>query len=55
MAEHSKDLGHCIQFQDTRIPTTKTGCMEHIIKEAIETEPHSDNINRKEGFSQSKV
>jgi len=30
--EHSINLGHCIEFQDTRILASRSGCMECIIK-----------------------
>jgi len=36
-----------IQFQDTMIVTTKTGCMECIVREAVEMDLHSDNMNKK--------
>jgi hypothetical protein len=55
MAKHSTDMGHNIQFQDTRILVTKTGCMKHVIREAIETELQPDNMNREEGFPLSKA
>jgi hypothetical protein len=44
----------CLKFQDTRILATKTGRMEHIIREAIQIQPHSDNMKREEGFSPNK-
>jgi hypothetical protein len=53
MVVHSTDLGHSIQFQDTRIMSKKTQCMEHFIRKAVEIELHPDNSNRK-GFSLSK-
>jgi hypothetical protein len=28
--------------------------MKHFVREAIEIEPHPDNMNKKEGFSLSK-
>jgi hypothetical protein len=49
MAKHSTDLGHNIQFQDTKIVAMKTGCMECIIREF-----HPSNTNRG-GFSLSKA
>jgi len=45
------NLSHHIQFQDTSILAMRSGCMEHIIREAIEIELHPDNMNREEGFS----
>jgi hypothetical protein len=53
VAEHSTDLGQHIQFQNTRILVTETGCMEHIIREATEIELPPDNVNR-DGISLSK-
>jgi hypothetical protein len=50
----SLDLGHIIQFQDTRILATKTECMECIIREATEIKLHPNNMNR-EGSSLSKA
>jgi hypothetical protein len=47
-------LGYRIQFNDTIILAKKPGCMEHIIREAIQIELHSDNVKREEGFSLSK-
>jgi hypothetical protein len=44
VAEHSTNLGPCIQFQDS-ILAMRSGC---IIREAIEIELHPDNMNRKE-------
>jgi hypothetical protein len=55
MTKHSSDLCHSIQFQDTRILAMKTGCMECIIREAIEMKLHPNNMNRKEGFFLSKA
>jgi hypothetical protein len=47
-------LGHCIQFLGSRILAMKTGCMEHIIRVAIEIKLHPDNMNSEESFSMSK-
>jgi len=41
VGEYSTDLGHSIQFQDTRILVMKTGCTEHIIWEAGEMQTPS--------------
>jgi hypothetical protein len=54
MAEHSTKLGHCIQSQDTSIMAMKSRCTQHI-REATETELHTDNMSREEGFSLSKL
>jgi len=51
MAQHSRDLDQCGQFQDTRILAMKTRCMEGISRETRETELHSDNMNREKDFS----
>jgi hypothetical protein len=48
MAEHSINLGHHIQFQDISILAKKTGCMGCIIREAVETELHPNNMIREE-------
>jgi hypothetical protein len=45
-AEHSINLGHCIQFQDTSIPVIISGCKEHIFRELIKTELCHYNVNR---------
>jgi hypothetical protein len=56
MAEHSTDLGHSNQFQqDTRILATRIGCMERVVREAVEVELHTVNMNGEEGFSLSKA
>jgi hypothetical protein len=50
VAEHSIDQGHRIQFHNSPILATKTRYMDRIIREAIEIELHSYNINRESGF-----
>jgi hypothetical protein len=47
VAEHTADLGHRIQFH-------KTSILASIIREAIETELHPNNMNRGGGFCLSK-
>jgi hypothetical protein len=32
----------------------RPGCVEHVIREAIEIELHPDDVNKKEGFSVRK-
>jgi hypothetical protein len=32
------NLGHCIQVQNTRIPSARSTYMDHIIREVIEVE-----------------
>jgi hypothetical protein len=54
VAEHSINLGHHIQLQNTTILSTKPRYMDRIIKEAIEIELHPNNMNREDGFCLSK-
>jgi hypothetical protein len=54
MAKYSINLVHCIQLQYTRILAMRFGCMECIIREAIEIKLHPHKINREEGFFLSK-
>jgi hypothetical protein len=53
-AEHSIDQGHHIQFQNSSILATETRYMYCIVREPIEIELHSYNINREGGFCLSK-
>jgi hypothetical protein len=54
MAEHSINLGHCIQLHHITIRFIKPRYMDHIIKEATEIELHPKNIKREDGFCLSK-
>jgi hypothetical protein len=54
IAEHSIDHGHCIQFHNASILTTKTRYTDCIVREAIEIELHPHNINREGGFGLNK-
>jgi hypothetical protein len=54
MVEHSINLGHCIQLHHTTIISTKPRYMDHVIREATETELHPNNMNRENGFCLSK-
>jgi hypothetical protein len=50
LAGHIIYLGHCIQLQDISILSTASTYMDDIIKEATETELHSNIMNWKDGF-----
>jgi hypothetical protein len=54
MAEHSIDLRHLIQIQDTRMLATRSRSMERIIREEKEIVFQPENMNREESFSFSK-
>jgi len=54
MVEQSTVLGHCIQFQDADLLVMKSGCMECIVREAVKTDLHANNMNWEEGFSLNK-
>jgi hypothetical protein len=46
VAKHSINLGHSIQPHNTSILATKTGYVDHIIREVTEIELQSNNMNR---------
>jgi hypothetical protein len=54
VADHSVDLGHCSQFHNTYIITTKTQYMDRNICEATKIDLHLNNMNREVGFCLSK-
>jgi hypothetical protein len=54
VAEHSINLGHHIQLQNTTILSTKPRYKDRIIREAIEIELHPNNMIREDGFCLSK-
>jgi hypothetical protein len=54
IAEHSINQGHHIQFYSFSILAMETRYMDHIVREAIEIELHSDSINREGGSCLSK-
>jgi hypothetical protein len=54
VAKHSIDQGHRIKIHNSSILASKTRYMDRIVREAIEIELHSYNINREGGFCPSK-
>jgi hypothetical protein len=54
VVEHSINSGHHIQDHYTRILAKKSRCMEHIIRDVIQTELHSNHMNR-EGLLSHRV
>jgi hypothetical protein len=54
IAEHCINSGHSMLFHDASIRATKTSYRDRIVREAIEIELHSNNMNRDVGFCVSK-
>jgi hypothetical protein len=54
LAENSISRGHRIQFQDTKILSTKSRYMDRLFREVIEVELYPNNMNREDGFCQSR-
>jgi hypothetical protein len=54
VAEHSINLNHRIQLQNTTILPTKFRYMDRMIREAIEIELQQNNMNREDGLRLSR-
>jgi hypothetical protein len=54
VAEHCVDSEHSIPFHDTSSLATKIRYMDRTVREAIENELRTNNINRDVGFCLSK-
>jgi hypothetical protein len=55
VAEHSTPSGHWIKFQETEVLAKISGCMDQLVKEAMEIKLYLDNINGEEGFKLGKT
>jgi hypothetical protein len=54
VAEHSIEAGHS-NFNMMMVLEKVTGCMNRLVKEAIQIRLHSNNFNRDRGFTLSRT
>jgi hypothetical protein len=50
-----RNTGHLIDFNNISVLDRATGCMDRLVKEAIEIKLNSENFNRDCGFTVSRT
>jgi hypothetical protein len=55
VAEHSINLGHQIQLQNTTVLVKEKRQMDQILRQVTEIEVKPDNMDREDGFSLSQT
>lgn len=50
VADDTSNHDHHIQHQDTKLLSTKPSCMEQLIREASNTELHSNSMKRQDSL-----